>query len=102
MANQCPKCGAKRSYIMLAGKISHESSFYECGTSVNIAVRDDVQSDKCKIEVSLREVKRLKESNAKLLEACETIELLGKSRYHDLGIDKMVQNAIAFAKARGK
>lgn len=34
-----------------------------------------------------------------LLEACETIVQLGKSRYHDLGIDRMVEAAIA--KARG-
>lgn len=32
-----------------------------------------------------------------LLEACKTIVQLGKSRYHDLGIDKMVEAAIAKA-----
>lgn len=32
-----------------------------------------------------------------LLEACKTIVQLGKSRYHDLGIDRMVEAAIAKA-----
>jgi hypothetical protein len=32
-----------------------------------------------------------------LLKACRTIMQLGKSRYHDLGIDKIVEAAIAKA-----
>lgn len=36
-----------------------------------------------------------------LLEACKTIIKLGKSRYHDLGIDKMVEAAVDKAEKGG-
>jgi hypothetical protein len=59
----------------------------------------DHSYDECHHPLTLEEA-RLYAAASDLLEACKTIVQLGKSRYHDLGIDKMVEAAIA--KAEGK
>ena len=59
----------------------------------------DCSHDECHHPLTLDDA-RLYAAAPDLLEVCKTIVQLGKSRYHDLGIDKMVEAAIA--KAEGK
>ena len=60
-------------------------------------LRCEVDSDDRDYDTAIANA-RLIAAAPDLLAACETIEQLGKSRYCDLGIDKMVRAAIAKAK----
>jgi hypothetical protein len=72
----------------------------ENGWNIDPKMRKAVRNDLLKVLANSNKERNKLAAARALLAACETIVRLGKSRYHDLRIDRMVEAAIAKAKGQ--